>query len=259
MLTTKQIAFLEALYAQTNINVRGISFRDFVYDACEKTLEELVHSDVNVIKRHFEKDIPMTTAQKSFLKEVAEYCHETLHENLSVHDFKSTLQRLKTKHDLFVPAKIYNDKIYDILNQTDDYIVARQHNARGSLLIMAFKQLLVCDWDNLTLEEVTEIIERSGLTFRIYKTYNGYHGYCTSKAFAHGSFATLQLMYQLKCDNWYISFTKVNGFVVRLQKKLGRDESYIEKFERIMGNDEEREDLIQLVHVKDTALGFSES
>jgi hypothetical protein len=43
-------------------------------------------------------------------------------------------------------------------------------------------------------------------------------------------------MTALDCDFFYIKFVYDNGFKIRLSKKLGREESFLEKFRSELGN-----------------------
>jgi hypothetical protein len=121
------------------------------------------------------------------------------------------------------------------------------------MTIISFDKLLVCDWDNMTLEEILDIISKvePTLRFKIYKTYNGYHGYCVSRYCSHSSFATIQLMHKMKCDPYYMSFTKLNGFAVRLTKKQGRNEEEVERYIMDIGDSDPLPLLEDLVMVKD--------
>jgi hypothetical protein len=85
----------------------------------------------------------------------------------------------------------------------------------------------------------------------IYKTFNGYHAYCVSKCYSHKNYRTLQLMYDLKCDEIYISFCYEYGYCVRLSNKITRDEKYVEVYVGRVGTKKEDEILVSLVNTKD--------
>ena len=64
-------------------------------------------------------------------------------------------------------------------------------------------------------------------------------------------------MNRLGCDPWYISFTKLNGFVSRLSKKPDRDEEFIERFvmEYNPKNVKTKMEIIKLINIKDSLVG----
>jgi hypothetical protein len=61
-------------------------------------------------------------------------------------------------------------------------------------------------------------------------------------------------MKRLGCDQFYIAFTRYTGFVVRLNKKKGRQEKYIERFVAKMGNQPDINLLLDLLILKDRLL-----
>jgi hypothetical protein len=114
---------------------------------------------------------------------------------------------------------------------------------------------MILDYDNMSLEEVEDILKKSELTFLLYHTKNGFHAYCISHEFNYSEKKTLILMNKLKCDEYYIGFSKHVGFVTRLQKKNNREEEYIEKFiKKISGPSGELLHLKELVDFKDSLL-----
>lgn len=135
----------------------------------------------------------------------------------------------------YIPRKINLSFKYKIHKSTDDYKILTQYNEKTDkyLKLISFKDFLICDWDTAVddfYNNIVPLLRTSGCTWYIYKTYNGFHGYCLSKTFDNTSFATHQFMYKLRCDHWYISFTKLNGFVVRLEPKADREETFVEQF-----------------------------
>ena len=123
---------------------------------------------------------------------------------------------------------------------------------RNDLCYFKFSCLMVIDWDYMELEEVERILceQAPDLTFSIYKTYKGYHGYCVSKPF-HYDFKTMKLMKKLGCDSLYIQYCIKNGWMIRLNEKHDRDEQYIEKFVKHVGKVPMNPQLHILVKLKD--------
>lgn len=75
------------------------------------------------------------------------------------------------------PQKLIEDNNY--------YYVAR--DILTNTVYICFKNMLVLDIDlykNIDdKNEVLQLLENSGHTFRVYKTKNGYHAFCTSQTF----------------------------------------------------------------------------
>jgi hypothetical protein len=136
-------------------------------------------------------------------------------------------------------AYIYNNVkkdnfTYTRIKQTNYYSQYSHYNRRCTVVYNS-PNVMMIDWDNISLEDIEKILESQEETFAIYKTYNGYHGYCISRYYDHSDFKTLLTMKNLKCDNAYINFTKSFGWLTRVSKKEGRGEKQVEKFIKIIG------------------------
>lgn len=174
-------------------------------------------------------------------------------EQLSLEDSKLIIKKLK-ENGLFMSTSI-NVKNYTFkeIEKGDGYGIYNQHNLykNSNMYVIIFDKLMVLDYDNITYDEVFNILKNVDQTFLIYKTYNGYHAYCVSKRYDHKNYSSLQLMYDLKCDNIYINFCKKYGYCVRLSKKLNRDEKFIEEFVGTVGTKIKDSLLLNLVNIKD--------
>ena len=169
----------------------------------------------------------------------------------------TVIETIKANYSVFVPQQIrVKNYKFSVLQDFPHYKIVQQtykYNPDKKLTVISFRDLLVCDWDNQTLTDIQAILSQFPYSFAIYKTYKGYHGYCTSDTFDHRAFSTHQLMHKLGCDPWYISFTKLNGFVTRISKKSNRQEEYIEQFvttHNTASNPPKRE-LMELLRIKD--------
>jgi hypothetical protein len=205
-----------------------------------------------------------------------EFVNKFSHKNLDklVHkDLYFLMNKVNSGYDywdnsdpsIFKPLKIsFKNLTYIQEIETEDYIIGRQiHNGfnvsekNKVLKIICFKKLMMLDYDNIILTEIEKILNNyTNLTFLIYQTYNGYHVYCVSDEFNYTKQETLQLMFDMKCDRFYINFTKYVGFVTRLQKKNGREEQekYIERFVKQIGTKEINQKLFNLVKFKDSLI-----
>lgn len=187
------------------------------------------------------------------------------YEELTYSDIK------KLYYQLNVPLSIdLRNFEYIIQEETEHYVIGHQFNKTTKEKIMdiiSFNSMMVLDYDikkddTLKKDEAKQILLNSIIdklseypyTFYIYETFNGYHVYCTSKCFDYKKHSTHTLMKRLGCDQFYIAFTRYTGFVVRLNKKKGRQEKYIERFVAKMGNQPDINLLLDLLILKDRLL-----
>ena len=120
---------------------------------------------------------------------------------------------------------------------------------------------MILDWDVAIEESKSDLLEKikgylkeTKYTFLIYETTNGYHGYNISERCPFYNKEIYQEMYKLKCDPWYINFTKYVGFVTRLEKKKDRNENFIEKFVIQINEYPIDNHLKELVNMKDSLI-----
>lgn len=163
---------------------------------------------------------------------------------------------------------ILNNYIYriDFENKDLNYIIGTQINIKKKtqMKLICFKELMMIDWDtpkNMTkeslFEEIKTNLSKFPYTFHIYETHNGYHGYLMSKEMWFSDWRTIKLLKNLKCDEFYIGFTRKVGFVVRLNKKSERQEKYIEKFVCQINNYPVLDKFKKLLNIKDSLIKSS--
>jgi hypothetical protein len=105
---------------------------------------------------------------------------------------------------------------------------------------LKFYDLMMLDYDNITYEELLEIVQPQ-LTdhyFEIHQTFNGYHVFLLSELVNHRDPHSKELMIQLHSDHYYMMFCHVNGYKIRLSRKIGRAETYISQVVGTVGNPE---------------------
>jgi hypothetical protein len=129
---------------------------------------------------------------------------------------------------------------------------------KGTEMIVAvLSRIMIIDIDDKTLEETIYLLkQKPQLNFKVYKTTKGYHAYCINNYFSHKDLKTLQTMKDCGCDEIYIHFCNEYGFVTRMSKKT-LNETYIEKFECYVINDEENRSIKgieDIVNLKDVVL-----
>ena len=108
----------------------------------------------------------------------------------------------------------------------------------NKMYYLKFYELLMLDYDEITHDELIQILTAFGDDhyFEIHQTHNGYHVFLLSELLNHRDPQAKQLMIELKTDHYYMMFCYVNGYKIRLSKKLGRDESFISRFVGNFGN-----------------------
>lgn len=210
-LTIKQLDLLHKIYKPFQLKYHTLSLDTFVLKFTNKTIDELLGKDLFFLIQKVN----------------------------SGYDYWDI-----TTDNIFLKPN-FNKITYIIKKETNDYIIGTQLNYNDylksslnySLEIIAFKHLMILDYDlnvdqtkEQLLSYVIDILSNSPYTFLIYETTNGYHAYNISQKFHYFNNNTLKIMHNLKCDKWYINFTKYIGFVTRLQKKQNRNEAFIEKF-----------------------------
>jgi hypothetical protein len=181
-------------------------------------------------------------------------------ESLKHKDFYNLINKVNKSYDywsdpsIFKPSKInFKNLRYILQEETDDYIIGIQEHIdiKRKMKIISFKNLMLLDYDQINLQELEDILSKFPFTFLIYQTFNGFHAYNISKVFDYTKQETLQLMYDMKCDKHYINFVRYTGFVLRLEKKVGRKEEYIEKFVKQINTFPILDHLKKLVEFKD--------
>lgn len=107
-----------------------------------------------------------------------------------------------------------------LIETTPDYYISR--DSKTNTVYMCFKELLMLDFDNTSLEQLS-VLESLPLAFKIYRTTKGYHAFCISKKFEYRNKDTVEFMLKFKeigVDIDYIRFCYLRGFCVRLNKKF---------------------------------------
>jgi hypothetical protein len=230
MLSDKQIELLNKIYIPFKEKY-NVTLDEFVFKFCKKETSHLTHQNLFFLIQNVN----------------------------SGYDY----WRERTEYKVIKPS--FNKLQYIIKEENDDYIIGTQYHyttylkdtIKHTLEIIAFKYLMILDYDVKSevskadlLEEITEGLIKTDCTFLIYETTNGYHAYNISKKYLLNN-DTFQYMNKLKCDSWYINFTKYVGFVTRLEKKKNREEIFIEKFIKQINEYPIDNHVKELVEIKD--------
>lgn len=230
-LSLKQLTLLDTIFKKFSISYPDLTLNEFVLKCTNKNIAELTHKTLSLLINKVNNGWDLESS----------YCF-----------LKPNFDKLK----------------YVIETETDDYIIGTQYHyttylkelLKNKLKIFAFKNLMILDYDikdeskEELLHHITTILSDTNFTYLIYETTNGYHAYNISKSYPYYKKETQEIMMELKCDNWYINFTKYIGFVTRLQKKTNRNELFIEKFVKQINNYPIDLTLKKLVGFKDSLI-----
>jgi hypothetical protein len=258
----KQISYLKSILQSENKQLS---------DFTKKSFDELEHSDICQL---FKVIKTATDKQKVYLQSVLQEEKKLLSEftmtpidNLTHQEITLIFKKLQ------VPIHLHlKDIKYIMKEEGPGYVVGTQLNtySKKTMNLIVFQYLMVIDWDisslakdalssvstdkDELLESIKTLLKQFPYTFYIYETFNGFHGYLVSKNFDYYSWDTLKLLKQLRCDKYYIGFTRKIGFTVRLNKKLNRNEEFIEKFVCKINDYPILQELQKLIEIKDNLI-----
>ena len=125
-------------------------------------------------------------------------------------------------HSLLKPQRLLLDD--------DDYYVAI--DMYTNTYYICYRDLMMIDIDRYkskddttdTLNDIkVKLSNYPELFFRIYSSRNGYHIFVINKSMNYKSDESIKLMYDLGCDYYYIVYSYLRGWSVRLNKKKGEE------------------------------------
>lgn len=130
--------------------------------------------------------------------------------------------------DNFIPKKIEIPEKW-----TSDYeigITISKHSENNEMKYIKFYDMMVLDYDHISLENVLMILKRMRFKYRIYKTFNGYHVFIISQKIPYNNPLMIEIGKNLIIDPWYIIYSKYYGYVVRTSPKINREETTTHAF-----------------------------
>ena len=255
-ISDKQVNYIKTLSAHARIEldeeIREI--KEEILPGETKLLQELNSKEVGKLILSLEKKSPCSVAK--FMKIIDVYrIKENIERKLGrpMKDGPVTILeamiilRPPEEFSLWskeIPIKSLDE--YEFGWQTSEYC------KDGKMYYLKFYNLLMMDFDDITLELLESKLEiMEDFRFRIYKTHNGFHVFVTSLLISHNEELAYELMTNLKCDHYYISFSYKLGYKIRLSTKMGRDEKSISKYLKDMGTVEPDPKCIELIAVHD--------
>ena len=131
-----------------------------------------------------------------------------------------------------VDHPIRSDQNWEYGQQKSDYC------KDGIMYYLKFYDFVMIDFDGVEEDEVTFRLESfPEFTFRLYSTFNGFHAFLISKSMRHNSDYVNFLLRNLGCDPYYILFAQKVGFKIRLNKKINRQEQFVAKYIKTIGDE----------------------
>jgi len=79
-------------------------------------------------------------------------------------------------------------------------------------------------------EFIIDYFNKKKESYRIYKSINGYHIFCTSKKFKYRSKESLDFMINNMCDIHYCMYSYLRGYCVRLNRKFNEESKNTESY-----------------------------
>jgi hypothetical protein len=116
-----------------------------------------------------------------------------------------------------------------LIKTTPLYYVAQ--DIKTNTVYICYRDVLHIDIDYKSYPElrdddvISHFNDIPNRTFRIYKSYGGYHVFCTSHRFQYRDLQTVEFMLNNMCDFYYAAYCYIRGFSVRLSKKFFEDPS----------------------------------
>lgn len=127
---------------------------------------------------------------------------------------------------------------------------------------ICYKHLLMCDIDfykdnsDSKFSNISEIISflseysvQKKLTFRVYSSRNGVHVFVTSQKMNFKSDFAFQIMSDLQTDFYYILYSKIRGWCVRLNKKENETNDSLYQYHGKIGTEIENNELLDLINL----------
>lgn len=146
----------------------------------------------------------------------------------------------------------------ELCHDDDDYYIAIDRMT--STVYLCYRTLLMVDIDfykngkegkEYTVDELMQQIKdysQDKYTFAVYKTRNGLHAFLISEENSYKDDKSLQIMLDLNCDFYYIIYSYLRGWSVRLNKKEN-DTPDIYSYIGIVGKKKPNKNLVKLVNL----------
>ncbi len=241
-ISQKQINYITGLYTNGDKEI-------FVYlsELLEKELTDwskLSKKEVGYIIARLKAVTPLTIFQigklqhmyKGDLKRISVLLRKNILKftELTLRDFSYLIRTPEKFRLVSKEYPLYSHTLFEFGYQDS------KHCKDDKLYYLKFYSMLMIDFDDIKLDQVVDklnsMVQQNSFVFRIYQTFNGFHAFLISNLVDHNSEIANQIMIDLQCDEYYRLFAYKYGFKVRLSPKLNRDETYIAKYVKTVGN-----------------------
>lgn len=228
------------------------------------TLDELTYQDTTIIINYFNKELfplcqtHMDNLEGVNIEELSTILEKPINSltDITRNDYYKLVINPKYNFN-YCLSHFYLKPKDTIILSNSEYEYGYQESElceNNRMYYLKFYNLMVIDYDNITLDEVYEKINNyfgdpDIYCFYVYQTYRGYHLYYMSSPICHLNVPSCHLMKRLGCDLWYILFSHKNGFKIRLSPKMGRDEKCSEVFLKKIGRGEVDHSCQELIDV----------
>lgn len=248
---------IKFLYSQYQIQTTAPSSKqiDFITKLGGEVKESATSRDAQKQIKFLLGSQKITSAQQRLLnsfpkKSIDEILHkDVIIEDVTKFELSRVIGILQTRNIL--DAKVYNHPIMT----NYDYEYGWQESTKcpeNKLYYIVFYNFLMVDIDGtLDIPALTAKLTTAHLTARLYRTYNGYHIFITSRPVFYKSEEALDIMETLGCDVFYTTFSCLNGFKVRLNPKLREDECLAAEYLETLGTEPENYKLLSLLALHD--------
>lgn len=158
-----------------------------------------------------------------FFQSFEQYNRPFINHNLNPLDYKDKQNTFQTIEELTPTFEKLITKPQELIHDAEDYYIAR--DILTNTIYMCTKSLMMLDIDLFKLEgkcrseRILQTLGDSDYLFKVYKTRNGYHAFCTSHHLDFKSKETIELMISLECDFFYAFYAYLRGYCVRLNRK----------------------------------------
>ena len=188
-LTEKQEYLLSCVHTQFKYQDENLE------EFCERVIgkkNNITNSDFNTLINKCKDTLPATKKQLEYIRLITNKPFEV---NLTRNQVSTIINKFKENMQIPVLPFIRIDlSDYKISYSCPHYLLCSQKKNMQTIKLLVFKYLLVLDWDNIDINYIKEMLKEEPYTFWIYKTKNGFHGYCMSKKFDNTENSTLNLM-----------------------------------------------------------------
>lgn len=224
-----------------------LSFEEYINKKFKlDNVDSITYKKYYQITTYIEKKIKLNEEELNYIKE--NFTIEQLVDLIDVYNYEDIrlydIRRLiKTNTDLNL-LNMINDRSNipmnktKVLKHTVDYeygIQESKYCLNKEMYYVKYFDIMMLDYDNKTLEEIYLLLDKR-FSYRIYKTFKGYHVFIVSNRINYNEQIQLVISSLFKADTMYSYYSYFNGFNIRLTPKIGYDEVVTNTFVGTFGD-----------------------